>query len=345
MKRFALSLLVTMIILSLSAQKNLVLTEGQPVVVYSLPKTSFSFDVEIEKVSQKPGQFFQYSQRYLATNDVITEEKVVYRVKSISMRTITIADPARTFKLETKNLLNFPTVNHKGILCGVNVTIPETKIIEKKILKDEKLKPVTANLLPLGEEFMMAGSTAKLAEGAAKQIYRIRESRMMLLGGDMEEQPSDGNALNTMLDGLNRTEAELTSLFVGKTQIETFTQSISIEPDSALINKVLFRLSAQRGIVDATDLGGAPFYISFTYDEIKTQNPDPKAKPESASIQTILPAKTNVKITDGIKTYLEKELQVPQFGILIPLSDKISNARNMKIRIDENTGRLLMIEK
>lgn len=345
MRRHSLIIFLATILLPLTAQKNLVLTEGSSVFVYALPKTVLYFDVEVEKITQTPGQFYQYSQRYLATTDVITEQKVSYRVKSINMHTKVIADPDRTFQMDTKTAVNYPIVNNQGILCGVNVPLPEHKIVEKKIIKSETTQPVASTLLPLGEEFMMAGSTAKLAEGAAKQIYRIRESRMMLLGGDMEAQPSDGKALNTMLEGLDRTEAELTSLFTGKTNIETKIHTITYIPDSVVANQVLFRLSAQRGLVDAGDLGGVPFYISIFADSIKLQARDPKSKPEQTSIFTVLPAKSKVKITDGSKTYLENELQVPQFGVVIPLSEKIFKLRNVKIQIDPNTGRLLSINK
>lgn len=345
MRRHSLIIFLVIILLPLTAQKNLVLTEGSPVFVYALPKTLLCFDVEVEKITQTPGQFYQYSQRYLATTDVITEQKVSYRLKSINMHTKVIADPTRTFQMDMKTAVNYPIVNNQGILCGVNVPLPEHKIVEKKIIKSETSQPIASTLLPLGEEFMMAGSTAKLAEGAAKQIYRIRESRMMLLGGDMEAQPSDGKALNTMLEGLDRTEAELTSLFTGKTNIETKIHTITFIPDSVITNKVLFRLSAQRGLVDAGDLGGAPFYISIFADSIKLQARDPKSKPEQTSIFAVLPAKIKVKITDGSKIYLENELEVPQFGVVIPLSEKIFKLRNIKIQIDPNTGRLLSINK
>lgn len=345
MRKYNLLIFMAIIILPLTAQKNLVLTEGSPVFIYALPKTVLCFDVEVEKVTQTPGQFYQYSQRYLATTDVITEPKVSYRVKSINMHTEVIADPARTFQMDMKTACNYPVVNSQGILCGVNISSPEAKTHDIKAVINENEKLATGALLPLGEEFMMAGSIAKLAEGAAKQIYRIRESRMMLLGGDMDAQPSDGKALNTMLEGLDRTEAELTTLFTGKTNIETKIHTITFIPDSVVANKVLFRLSAQRGLVDAGDLGGAPFYINIFAESIKTQAPDPKSKLEKASIFTVLPAKSKVKITDGSKIYLENELQVSQFGILVPFSERIFKLRNVKIQIDPNTGRLLSINK
>lgn len=345
MRKSIFIFVMAMILLPFNAQKSLVLTEGSPVFVYALPKTVLCFEVEVEKITQTPGQFFQYSQRYLATTDVFTEEKVSYRIKSIDLHTKAIADPARTFQIDMKTAVNYPVVNQQGIICGVNIAMPEVKFHQGKIIRNENTKSVNNTLLPLGEEFMMAGSTAKLAEGAAKQIYRIRESRMMLLAGDMEDQPSDGKAMNAMLEGLDRTEGELTSLFVGKTKSETIKHTISFIPDSAAVNKVLFRLSAQRGLVDAADLGGAPYYINIAPATLKTQAPDPKSKPEKIGFFTVLPAVTKLNISDGAKIYIEKELQIPQLGVLVPVSEKIFNLRNIKIHIDNFTGRLLSVEK
>ena len=47
----------------------------------------------------------------------------------------------------------------------------------------------------------MAGSTAKMAEGAAFQIYAIRESRLSLLSGELEHLPADGLVANDDLGG------------------------------------------------------------------------------------------------------------------------------------------------
>ena len=330
--------------LGIFAQNSLKLTEGKPVFVYSLPKTEFCFELEIEKTTQKQGQFYQFSERYLATNKVITEDKIAYRLKSINVKQQAVPDPKRTYQIEVK-AGNFLTVDKSGLLCGVNIPF-KTESIEKLIVVNKKEADIEQKtLLPLSEEFLMAGSTAKLAEGAAKQIYRIRESRMTLLSGDMDQLPSDGKAFESMLKGLDKSEQDLTELFVGKQTIETMKHTIFLTPDSAFTKKVLFRLSALRGLVDATDLGGSPYFISLKSDEIQVVAPDPKSKPEETSINTILPASTKVTITDGIKTYYNGVFFIPQFGVIIPVSEKTFNLPKVKIKIDNLTGRLLGVEK
>src|ERR1035437_7815042 len=164
-------LLSTLLILSLLAVSQV--SEGESVLVYALPKTELCNHLTTEKVTQKPGMFYRYSERYLATNKVITEEKTGCRIKNITVTTHAIPDPNRTYsfildnKLQTSKL----TVNSLGILCGVNVVCKQD--VELPKIAELTAKDILSQdgLLPLGEEYMMAGSEAKLAEGAAKQIY------------------------------------------------------------------------------------------------------------------------------------------------------------------------------
>ena len=59
--------------LMVKAQAPFSSVDGESVLVYSLPKTVFCIEIETEKISQKPGKFYRYSERYLATNKVITD--------------------------------------------------------------------------------------------------------------------------------------------------------------------------------------------------------------------------------------------------------------------------------
>jgi len=328
------------------AQSSLSLTEGEPAFIYSLPKTEFCIQIETEKVTRTPGMFYRYSERYLATTNVITEEKTSYRLKSILVKTRAIADPNRTYTFgQTKNAQNSHiTVNSKGILCGLNIPYvkePENVPTENK-LADNSQK--TTNLLPLGEEYMMAGSEAKLAEGAAKQIYRIRESRLGLLTADVERLPADGSSFTSMLDGLNKSEKELTELFVGKSATEIQTKTIYLVPTAAAANQVLFRFSALRGLVASDDLSGAPYYITINPEKITTIPADSKAKKEIAALYTIQPALTLITIGDGINTVFSDQYFIPQFGVIVPVSDELFKQPKLKIQIDSQTGRLLSIE-
>jgi len=320
-------------------------TEGKSALVYSLPKTRFTIELEIEKISQKPGAFYRYSERYLATTNVITAEKTTYRLKSVAVKAIALPDSARTFQLipDKNSQLTHLSVDAQGILLGINVSAPKEKniVVNKTIFNNN---PPVSNLLPLGEEYMMAGSEAKLAEGAAKQIYRIRESRLGLLTADVEKLPADGASMKLMLDGLDKMEKQLTELFVGSTNTDVQIQKIQFTPSTALNNEVLFRLSTLRGLVAADDLSGMPYYITVKPQAVLQSTTDSKSKSEKAGLYYVLPAVTAITISDGINTNFNGQFNVPQLGKLVSLPESLFEQKQLKVRIDQHTGRLLRIE-
>ena len=347
MKKFFI--LSTLLVISIfnDVQAQFKLTDSESTVVYSLPKTELCIEVQTEKVTQKQGMFYRYSERYLATNKVITEEKSNYKLKSIVVKTRAIPDPSRTYTLgycKSTEMAHI-SVDKQGLLCGINVPMDmdeKTPMVATLSTTESVQKQ---SLLPLGEEYMMAGSEAKLAEGAAKQIYRIRERRLSLLTADVEKLPADGVSYKSMLEGMNNLERELTELFVGKITTETQTKTIYLTPDSTTNNQVVFRMSTLKGLVPADDLSGVPYYINVKPTYISTIAADPKAKIEKVILYSILPATTQISIGDGVNTYCSGQFYIPQFGKTVPVSENMLMQKNLKIQIDKQTGRILNIEQ
>lgn len=344
-KLFLLSILFVLTFTAMS-QVPLSINEGESAIVYALPKTELCIVVETEKTTQSPGVFYRYSERYLATKKVIIEEKTGYRLRSIKVIPRAIPDPARTFSFIPTGTLqtNHLSVNSAGILCGVNVPVDMDVESANTVVMPANDNSTANALLPLGEEYMMAGSEAKMAEGAAKQIYRIRESRLSLLTADIDKLPADGDSFKSMLEGMNKMERELTELFVGKTTKETQVQTLYLTPANALANDVLFRLSAIKGLVNADDLSGTPYYITVKPADIKKNPIDRRDKSEKAGIWYVLPASTQITIGDGVNTVFSGQFFIPQFGVTLSLSEGLFKQSNIKVQIDPQTGRLLRIQ-
>ena len=148
-------------------------------------------------------------------------------------------------------------------LCSINAEYtPDESALEAARKKNQAPTKVT-DASVLSEELLMAGSTAKQAEVAAKQIYRIRESRMNILTGDADNLPPDGEAMKLVIQQLEEQEKALTNLFTGIRAKEVSDYEVTIVPFDNLDKEVLFRFSPQLGIVDADDLGGAPVYMNL----------------------------------------------------------------------------------
>ncbi|MFW9597881.1 MAG: DUF4831 family protein [Paludibacter sp.] len=316
-------------------------------LVYSLPKTELVLLLKIEKTSSKPGIFYQYSERYLATNKIITDESVRYRIVSAEISTQALPDSKRTFQLtpDKKSNLNLLSVNNKGLLCGINVSPISTKNSFSNTDFHAPKEAVNQPLLPLGEEYMLAGSVAKLAEGAAKQIYRIRESRLSLLTGDLEHLPSDGKSTQLMLDGLNKAEKELTELFIGSTVTSTETKIITISPEKPMSDEIVFRFSAHKGLVEKDDLSGNPYFISINPEQQISQSVSQGKHTEQNVLYTVNPVATKVLLSDGSKPLCTYQTLMPQFGSLIQVPAAVLEQLNVKISVDPSTGRLLSITK
>ena len=320
---------------------------AQSSIAYSLPKTELLVELKLEKITQKPGPFYPYSERYLATKNIITEAKTSYKLLEISVKTIPVPDFNRTFIVtpSKKSLLSHITVNSDGLLCGINV--PPTHVEKPELFSlIPKQEKTDANwLLPLGEEYMMAGSTAKLAEGAAKQIYRIRESRMSILTGDLEHLPADGTSLQTMTNKLDQLEFDLTELFIGKSKTEIENHQIRFIPEAASSNSILFRLSALKGIVPVEDLTGNPYYLTVEPESFKNTSDASKRKKNASVLNTVLPAITKVSIGNGAQEIYTNQFAMPQFGVVVPYADELLTEIASKVWVDYQTGRLLSIEK
>jgi hypothetical protein len=344
-KHLFIGLLVTASAVTM-AQTAFSVTEGAPAYVYSLPATELVFELEVEKTVEKPGVFFQYSQRYLATSQVVTAESTNYSLKSVRMSTRSVADISRTFSVSPAEVSGL-VVDANGLLAGVNVEVPRKGLVrehQRAPQRSVSLRARPEGMLPLNQEYMMAGSTAKLAEGAAYQIYRLRESRINLLSGEVDAMP-DGEALKQMLAGIDNQERELTELFVGSVRKSTERHRIVYRPDPAELETVLFRLSARRGIVANDDLGGEPYFVVFDPESIQVKpSADSKFKAVEPVLFTVVPAPTSVEVSDGVTTLLKQQVDLPQFGVLIPYDARLLRSRTLVMEVDPSTGRLLRMQ-
>ncbi|MCL1868535.1 MAG: DUF4831 family protein [Paludibacter sp.] len=314
---------------------------GQSAFVYSLPKTVLKIDITVEKTVETPGEFYQYAQRYLGVNKVITAKKTTFSIVSIAAAAQAEPNPEQTYSLNglaNKNLAI--SVDEKGILTGLNNFIKKEINEETPLLQNPSENQQTSDLLPLTEEYMMASSTAKMAEGAAKQIYQIREGRMSLLSGDVNNFPQ-GNAMGELLSRMDKEEQHLIELFTGKKTTTYQTKTIYFNPEQTFVNQVLFRLSNINGVVAADDLSGAPVSINFSA-ESKSQVAN--TNKSAVVLYYVLPVKGKITINDAQNQYFTGEFTFPQFGTVLPLSEKMLTKNTKRVLIDNQTGRLLGIE-
>lgn len=319
-------------------------------ITYSLPKTSLVVDAEVTKVTCKAGPYYQYAEKYLGVKDAITEDNVYYVLGKVSLINKGLPDPDNTYIVEFKQgtVAPFAYLTEEGLLCSINAeyTPTESELDAVKKKKDAPGKVTDASVL--SEELLMAGSTTKQAEVAAKQIYRIRESRLNILTGEADNLPPDGDAMKLVIQQLEEQEKALTNLFTGIVTKETDHYEVSVIPHDELEQEVLFRFSKQLGVVDADDLGGAPVYMNLKAIE-KAPTLDPKeAEKKDKSLKGIVynvPGKASIEILMNKKTLYKGEAQITQFGTqegLIPVMFEDKKAP-VKVLFYPETGAIKQI--
>lgn len=286
-------------------------------ITYSLPKTSLIVEAEVTKVTCKAGPYYQYAEKYLAVQDAIAEDAVYYELGKVRLINRGVPDPDNTYIVEFKpgTVAPYAYLTEDGLLCSINTEyVPAEEKAEKKAVA---AKQGAAQNSVLSEELLMAGSTARQAEVAAKQIYRIRESRMDILTGEADNLPPDGEAMKLVIQQLEAQEQTLSHLFTGTTEKMTDLYEVSIIPSDELDKEVIFRFSKQLGIVDADDLGGAPVYMNLIATERAPQLEPKEAEKKEKSLKGIIynvPGKAKVEITMGKRTLYKGEAQITQFG-------------------------------
>ena len=321
--------------------------EHEAAVVYYMPKTELVVRLDYEIVEQTPGVFYQYAKRYLGAEEVITEASTQYNLLQVSSCTEAKADLERAYKVTAqKGLKNQSlTLTEDGRLLGYNIG----EGIEDSPLRPADSSPHSeeqAKLMPLLEEQFMAGSVAKMAEGAAKQIYRLRETRLNLLAGDMEHVPADGMAMQLVLDEINKQEQALVELFVGTRVVKHGSHTLRYLPEESVEKEVICRLSQHTGIVDKNDLSGEPIYLTVeaTKQALRMQMMEEGKVPTLSQLYYNLPGNAVIRIEHKGKVMNESEFPVAQWGVAIPLSAELFTKTAPVIRINPQTGNILSIQ-
>lgn len=316
---FIMSLLLS---LSVSAQTKVVKRNAVKAndfgITYSLPSTNLVVGAEVTKVTCKAGPYYKYAEKYLNVKDVVLEDRVYYELDKITLNNVGVPDPDNTYIVSFKagTVAPYACLTEDGLLCSINSEYVFDKAGGKAAGKPSK-SSAKPDASVYSEELLVAGSTAKQAEVAAKQIYRIRESRLNILTGDADNLPPDGEAMKLVIQQLEEQENALTALFVGTEVKEPQCYDVTVVPTGDLKNEVLFRFSPYLGVLDADDLGGAPIYMNLTATERAPVLDEKEAEKKEKSLKGIvynIPGKADVEIFSGKKTFFKGEVQITQFG-------------------------------
>jgi hypothetical protein len=310
-------------------------------VTYFLPKTVFAIHADYSKTTQKAGPYAKYAEKYLGVKDqsVVSEDKTYFTLNKVSIESKGVVDKDDSYLVDFKSKTTSPFVylTEDGLICTINAEY-EPESVNNKIAAPKQTSelPTPPAHSVYTEEYLQAGSVTKMAEVAAKQIYKLRDSRTDLLTGNADNAPRDGEGMKIVLANLEAQEKALTELFLGTTSVESFDKDFEIEPTSNIDKEVLFRFSKYFGIVDKDDLSGSPVYINIkNLEDSETQEiTDPKRKAkEPQSIVYNLPGKAAVEVFYGIKSMYKNTFPVVQFGSKQILASSLFDDKKSPVKI------------
>lgn len=313
-------------------------------ITYFLPRTAFRVTIVAEKTTTRPGDFHKYADRYLRLQNVPTEESVQWNLKSVTLEPYGKPDKNKVFsiKLKSKTVAPLVGLSRDGILLSINCDAIENFLPE--LPKPEKGAAPENPRNYMTQEILAAGSTAKMAELCAQEIYDIRDSKNALIRGEADNTPKDGAQLKLMLDQLDKQASVLESLFSGTSQTDTEVFSLYYDPQEESDRDVLFRFSKKLGVLDADNLAGEPVIASVkiletiptsvTLDEVSKK----RAKIDHGVYYNI-PAQTKITVTYGGQQFFSKETPVAQFGIVEMLSNTLFDKKtNTQVTFFQETG-------
>ena len=334
MKKFLL-ILFTFHLSLFTSQSQTVSSLYQPGVtsegaVYFLPKTAVNVTLLVEKTSYQPGEFCRYAERFLRLRDVSPESSVAYRIVGIKQYPVAVADTAKRYavKFDAKTVASNVRLSDDGVLLAINTDPVENASVQRFVAAPRGSLPNPRRFM--SEEILSAGSTAKMAELTAQDIYEIRESRNLLVRGQADNMPKDGDQLRLMLHQLDLQDRVLTSLFAGNISKDTAEYIFTVIPDKEIQRDILFRFSQKLGLLDQDDLGGTPYYIIIK--DLQTVPPaepvDPKKKNKPVQgIYVNIPGKMRVSVSNATQTLVTDDFPAGQFGNVELLSGALFNKR------------------
>lgn len=332
--------------LSAYSQESYVPQEGEG-IVYFLPKTKVAIDIIATKVDYQPGDFCLYASRYLRLNNIGTKPETHWEIKDIRVRLEGVPDSTNAYiiKLKDKNVASNVELTDKGIVKAINTTSTE-----KEQLPDYKLEtpqPHENASKYMTEDILMAGSTPKMAELTAREIYNIRDSKNLILRGQADTMPKDGASLQLVIEQLDKQEKALAQAFTGVTDRTDKVFTILVEPEKNMQEQIAARFSTQLGVLPVNNLAGDPIYVSIrNTSTLPATEEDQKKKKRNKGIIYNIPGKGNVTVTYQGKKLFDDDMAFTQFGYTEVLVDGLFDKKvNTRVIFNPTTGGIVKIDK
>lgn len=317
-------------------------------ITYFLPTTRVRVVVTAQKKHHVPGEFCAYAERYLRIKDAPQTAYDEWKILDIKLFTYGVADKDKAYTIKLKSKTSAPLVGlaDDGRLLSVNAQTAEVdaELPQPSVTQDSAQETNPQDFKT--EEILAAGSTAKMAELTANEIYDIRENRALLTKGQADFMPKDGEQLKLMLAKLDTQENGLLQLFKGSVKGETHVFVFDITPTGDVARQQLFRFSKYLGMTDADDPAGVPYY--FSIEDLKSlpatvQGGKPKKEVED--LRYVIPGRAKASVFTSDKVLASMSFPMAQFGRVEHLGGELFNKKyTTHVQLSPTTGGIVKID-
>lgn len=356
-------------------------------VFYSLPRTALSVNVTVVNEICVKGPYADYARKYLGTEDFINENSSKWSIDNIEISSFPVTDSSRTYVVEA----NFDSpayainLTPDGFLESVNKSSnyqavkTDSNGSEKKInnqtdplssfrglninrfetVFDTVLHVVNADSIftavPTSKKQTVRKTIDEQAQDLANQIYVLRDDRNALLSGSNSNLPS-GDALQIMLDKLDKLEESYMSMFSGSTIKQYRTYNFTYVPQNKTrAMDILCKFSAEYGVQSKSSLRGDPVFIevvSLNDNVAQSQFDDNqemlRRKYKDKSVDNhgfayLTPARGQVKIIQNKNVLSDQILNLSQMGSVRYLPAFLLKEKDFKVEFYPQYGTLKSI--
>ncbi len=341
-------------------------------IYYALPKTIFKVRLVLEQVNEIPGPFAAYATKYLGTTDYMKTKKVYYRLLSVKVTPVTIADPSQVFyarfpeNRSSKEIRRFALrLNDEGVLVSFGLA---QKPAKKNIRASVNSQGSSSQMYVFSDYRkgfdMQAGYTrAQKVDTIVRKITidTVTIKRFLYKTGWVnlteEERANDaakqlknirdsrfnlltgyqevnyGEGIRYMDVELQKLAHEYMVLFLGREYRQMVVRSFVFDPEKKTLSGKLLQFTDKDGNTHALNIKVRIVNPMTKVAGKKTAGPD--------ALFYRIPVKAVISVGSGSNPFYSDTFEVPQLGVVTTVPIR----KNTRLRLSPKTGALMGIDK
>jgi hypothetical protein len=340
---------------------------GKKGLIYNLPRTMVTVDLDVAKTQQIPGPLAAFASEYLGLDNVITKGSVNYTVESAAISSTTEADPSQTYLIEKEEKssgeiwISFDKGSHLLTLEKFDKTTSPKgftswnehlfenqdagnlfqKYTESQTREkiDTTIRRISIDTLVIEEKTfkrsMVKYTDLEKAQEAADKIRQIEKDKYNLLVGYQETAYSK-DAMEFMYNRLEEERMEYMKLFTGVSvkEILRFTYQFFPDPGKEAQEYKLAALSKTNGMISPDGQNDIKVVLQADGPVIKPPEPVAGMVAYTGFVYRV-PTSANAVLIVQNKEMDSKRLDVLQFGPIMSLPPEFK-----RVEFDRETGAL-----